>query len=488
MRPLRPLRPMSSGLVTATCLAFSTALALAGGAVPARAAPAATGQAPMPATAPATDLHATALFTHTRYVEDIAVEGATAWVATRGGLEVYGLLDGRRQRLYTTADGLAEIHVRQVHALAGRVQARTQSHRCQLENERFTCTPAAALATPEPTLAPRFQDARVTARAAFVGGELIGTAGSGLWLRRDHTAHHEQSHEPNDEIDQPILLTPEDQICSNHMMAMAEFREKLYLGSFDEGLCVTDGARFQRLDTPFRMVNDMLATPEGLFVATTTGLYQSVDGVRFDKVEFVSARGVNGLAFDGATLYATTPATLWRIPLTGSGARGRKPRPRQHWLPGGSRAIQKVAVGAGAVWMSSEDRGVIRFTESEIQILDRASGWTTSWVMDAAVAADRTLYAATFRHGLVAVALDDAGLPRPETARAVPGLPDSWLLRVHLRQGALWVGTQQGAARIHDGAVDLVRGLPHPCVHAVAIYRGQVWLATEGGLALVPAP
>jgi hypothetical protein len=480
---MRPLPSMSlrlgrpGRLVAAMCLAF--AAALAGGPVPARAAPAGTDRAPLPATEPDTALHATAILTHTRYVEDIAVEGDKAWVATRGGLEVYGLLDGRRRRLYTTADGLAEIHVHQVRALAGRVQARTHSHRCQLERERFTCAPAPALDTPEPALAPRFQDARVTARATFVGGELIGTAGSGLWLRRDR-AHHEE--------DEPILLTPAEQVCSNHMMAMAEFREQLYLGSFDEGLCVTDGTRFRRLDTPFRMVNDMLATPEGLFVAATTGLYRSVDGVHFDKVEFVSARGANGLAFDGATLYATTPATLWRIPLAGRDARGRRPRPRQHWLPGGARAIQKVAVGAGAVWMSSEDRGLIRFTDGEIQILDRASGWPTSWVMDAVVAGDRTLYAATFRHGLVAVELDDAGLPRPERARVVSGLPDHWLLRVHLHQGALWVGTQQGAARLRDGAVDLVRGLPHPCVHAVAIYRGQAWLATEGGLALVPAP
>ncbi|HWN69283.1 MAG TPA: hypothetical protein VNM90_16700, partial [Haliangium sp.] len=457
-------------------LALSTAFALAAVSVPARAAPAATDQAPMPATESDTDLHATTILTHTRYVEDIAVEGATAWVATRGGLEVYGLLDGRRQRLYTTADGLAEIHVRQVRALAGRVQARTQSHRCQLDGERFACAPAPTLDTPEPALAPRFQDARVTARANFIGGELIGTAGSGLWLRRDPSS------------DEAILLTPEHQVCSNHMMAMAEFRGQLYLGSFDEGLCVTDGASFRRLDTPFRMVNDMLATSEGLFVAATSGLYQSIDGVRFDKVEFVSARGANGLAFDGATLYATTPATLWRIPLVGRDARGRRPRPRQHWLPGGARAIQKVTVGAGAVWMSSEDRGVIRFTDTEVQILDRASGWPTSWVMDATVAADRTLYAATFRHGLVAVELDDAGLPRPERARVVPGLPDTWLLRVHQHQDALWVGTQQGAARLHGSDVDLVRGLPHPCVHAVAIYGGQVWLATEGGLALVPAP
>ena len=234
MRPLPSPYSRSSGLVAAMCLAFSTALA--GGAMPARAAPAPTDREPLPATGPDPDLHVTAILTHTRHVEDIAVEGDTAWVATRGGLEVYGLLDGRRRRLYTTADGLAEIHVHQVRALAGRVQARTRLHRCQLEAERFTCTPAPAVDTPEPTLASRFQDARVTARAVFVGGELIGTAGSGLWLRRDRSSHQE--------IDEPILLTPGDQVCSNHMMAMAEFREKLYLGSFDEGLCVTDGARF----------------------------------------------------------------------------------------------------------------------------------------------------------------------------------------------------------------------------------------------------
>jgi ligand-binding sensor domain-containing protein len=467
--------PMRRGL-TRHGSTFAALLTLALASLP--GAPAARATPGLPAARvaePGTGLHATAILTHTRYVEDIAVDGGTAWVATRGGVEAYELLDGRRQRLYTTADGLAENHVRAVWALAGHVEVRTGAHRCTLARTRFTCVAAPVLATPEPALAQRFQDARVTARAAILGGELVGTAGNGLWLRRDRAPA------------EPVLLTPADQICSNHMMAMAEYRGQLYLGSFDEGVCVTDGARFRRLDTPFRMVNDMIATPHGLFVAATDGLYRSTDGARFERVAFVSARGVNGLAFDGTTLYATTPATLWRIPLVARDARGRRLRPRQHWLPGGARAIQKVAVGAGAVWMASEDRGVIRFDGSAFEVLDRASGWPTSWVMDVAVADDRTLYVATFRHGLVAVALDDAGLPRPERARLVAGLPDSWLLRVHLHEGALWAGTQEGVARIHGHDVAMAHGLPHPCVHAVAIHRGQVWLATEGGLALVPA-
>lgn len=406
--------------------------------------------------------------THTRYVEDIAVDGGAAWVATRGGLERYDLL-GWRRRVFTTADGLAEIHVREVHAMAGTVEARTLSHRCYLEGERFACTPAARLEMPEPTLAPGFQGARVTARAAIVGGELIGTAGRGVWLRRDRAP------------DAPVLLTRREQVCSNHVMAMAEFRGALYLGSFDEGLCVTRGKGFRRIDAPFRMINDVVATPHGLFVAANSGLYRSEDGATFEKVEYVSARGVNGLAFDGFTLYATTPATLWQIPLVKRDAQGRWLRRRQHWLPGGARAVQKVAVGAGAVWMASEDHGVIRFANGRFQVLDRAAGMATSWVMDVTVTSD-TMYAATFRHGLIAVALDANGAPRLDTARAVAGMPDAWLLRVDVLDDTLWVGTQQGAARIDGRGVATTQALPHPCVHAMARFDGATWLATEGGL------
>lgn len=407
--------------------------------------------------------------THTRYVEDIAVDAGSAWVATRGGLELYELLSGQRQKVFTTSDGLAEIHVREVRAVAGRVEARTLSHRCYLEGGRFVCASAARLEMPEPVIAPLFEGARVTARASVVGGVLIGTAGRGVWLRRDG------------QPDAPVRLTPDGQICSNHMMGMAVFQDALYLGSFDEGLCVFDGQGFRRLETGFRMVNDVLATPYGLFVASSGGLFRSVDGSTFEKVGFVNASGVNGLAFDGSTLYATTPATLWQIPLVKRDALGRRLLRRQHWLPGGARAVQKVAVGSGSVWLASEDRGVIRFANGQFQVLDRAAGLPTSWVMDVSVAND-TLYAATFRHGLVSLTLDAHGTPRLESARTLAGLPDAWLLRVELLDGALWVGTQQGAARIDDREVATTPALPHPCVHAMERFDGATWLATEGGL------
>lgn len=51
--------------------------------------------------------------------------------------------------------------------------------------------------------------------------------------------------------------------------------------------------------------------------------------------------------------------------------------------------------------------------------------------------------------------------------------------------GALWVGTQGGAARLlDDGTAIAIGGLPDPRVHAVARIGAEVWVATEGGTAI----
>ncbi len=468
------------------------------------------------------------VITTTMYVEDIAVRGHRAYVATRGGLEVYDLHAKARLRIYTAANGLAESHIYRV--LVGptdaAVSVRTRRYLCRLDRarDRFQCQSKPALQPEAPAVARHFAGMRVTVQAALVGAELVGTAGGGLWLLRKPTPDRPQR-------DDGERLSPRNQLCANHVMAMEHFAGRIYLGGFDGGLCVADAGagRFRRLDTPFRMINDLAATPHGLYVAANAGLYHSVDGEVFRKIDFVSARGANGLAFDAADgiLYATTPATLWRLPL---GPRKRRVskrqwRPRQFWLPGGARALQKVAVGAGAVWMASEDRGIIRFADGAFTVYDRAAGLPTSWIMDIEVveeARGHTLYAASFRHGLLRVPLDSAhndddnndGGPALHLTQSVPGLPDSWLLRVQAvptraaspnanidtnpdantdaiidTSGApradIWVGTQNGAARLVEGTVvETVDALPHPCVHAVMTAGDRVWLATEGGLVL----
>ena len=419
------------------------------------------------------------VITSTRYIEAIAVTGDTAWVATRGGVEQYSISERRRIRLYTTLDGLISTHILQVAASTeGVIEARSQDHRCTLAGNLFLCVDAPRVTTPVPEVARMLEGARETARVPITGGWLVGTAGKGLWL-------DEQNHGLR-------AISPRSQVCSNHVMAMATFKGRLYLGSFDEGVCAsagdTSGAgsnavsgqpAFETLDTPFRMVNDMIATPKGLYVASSSGLFVSTDGIHFTKVAFVTQRGVGGLAFDGRTLYATTPATLWRIRVKGG------PKSRSYWKPGGSTAVQKVTLAGGMVWLASEDRGVIRFDPSRrgknqkaFTVLDRAAGLPTSWIMDVAAGEDGILYAATFRDGLLRI--DTSG---KQAAQTIAGLPDSWLLHVSEHDGAIWIGTQAGAARIDGRRVSVVQhGLPHPCVHAVARFGGRTWLATEGGL------
>lgn len=418
------------------------------------------------------------VITSTRHVEAIAVAGDTAWVATRGGVEEYSIPERRRIRLYTTLDGLESTNILQVAASTegatkGLIVARSQDHSCTLAGGAFQCVAAPRVTTPVPEVARMLHGARETARVPISGGRwLVGTAGKGVWL--DEQPGGLQA------------ISPRFQVCSNHVMAMAEFKGRLYLGSFDEGVCASiDGdsgggqPAFETLDTPFRMVNDMIATPKGLYVASSSGLFVSTDGASFTKVAFVTERGVGGLAFDGRTLYATTPATLWRIRVQGG------PRSRSSWRPGGSTAVQKVTLGHGMVWLASEDRGVIRFDPSKqtrrqkaFTVLDRAAGLPTSWIMDVAAGEDGILYAATFRDGLLR--MDTSG---KQAAQTLAGLPDSWLLHVSEQGGTIWIGTQAGAARIDGSRVSVIRhGLPHPCVHAVARFGGRIWLATEGGL------
>jgi ligand-binding sensor domain-containing protein len=411
----------------------------------------------LPAASALAGLESTRVATDTSYVEAMVRADDALWVGTRGGLEAYELDRPSRRRLYTTLDGLPSNRVVAVTVHGGQVVARTESFSCTLAGDRFHCQPAPPWPMAAPAVAALFLGARVTVRL----GEFVGTAGAGLWL----------------DGPEPKRLTPAEQICSNHLTAVARYRKQLWFGAFDAGLCTSgDGGRtFRRIATPFRMVNDLAATPYGLYVAAASGLFVTVDGQRFARVEAVTQRGVNGLAFAGGSLYATTPGALWRLRLRGG------PRDRVWWRPAGSRSLQGVAVGPSSVWLVSEDRGAIRMTQRGFVAYDRAAGAPTSWALAVAVDQRDTAYVGTLRHGVVAI-------DRRGRMRSLAGVPDPWVLDVRTFFGRVWVGTQGGAARIApDGQAALVHALPHPCVHAIVEDRGLVYLATEAGLLITRA-
>jgi ligand-binding sensor domain-containing protein len=384
-----------------------------------------------------------ALYTSTMQVESVAVSGGLLWAATAGGVEQYDLATGTRTRLFTTADGLQDNHVLLVH-VDGALHARTGSAECVL-GQLFRCTSAAPLPPLPPAAAPAYQGARETARVRARGHLIVGTT-RGLWLdgRR---------------------ITPDGQICGNHVAALAEFQGALWVGAFDAGLCVLRGGRFHAVAAPFRMVNDLHVSPQGLWVASAEGLYFTADGRRFRREGRVRERAANRIASSARWLFVTTPFALHALKLDAPDTVRRWPR------PAGSTSLQAVAVSGKNVWLASEDAGVIRLRDGRFEAFDRASGLPSSWAVDVAAAPDGGVWVATLRDG--ALRLDARGnlVERAD--------PSRWGLRLYPDRGRILFGTQQGLA----GAA-----LPDPHVHALLHTAAGLWVGTEGGLALLDAP
>ncbi len=402
--------------------------------------------------------------TNTERVTALAADGASVWAATEGGLERYDRASGARLRLYTPLDGLDEASVLDVAVRDGAVEARTRRARCALDRARdaFVCAAAPEHAPPRPRVLGAFEGHRVSARLAIGEERYVGTAGGGLYR----------------EGAPPRRLTPEGQLCANHVVDVVPHDGRIYLGTFDDGLCVAEGGAFRRVPAPFRMVNDLVSTPAGLFVASSDGLYVTRDGRTFTRHRRL-VRATTGLAFDGRSLWVSTTYSLHRLRVAGG------PPPTDVLRPAGTTAIQDLALAPdGTVWLATEDRGAVRVRGDEITIFDRAAGLPSSWAIAVDVATDGTAYVGTLRHGLVAIAPDGSH-------HRVP-LPDAWILGVRTEgDGGVLVGTQAGAfALASNGAAPATAlgPLPDRRVHDVRRVDGALYLATEGGLTVVDAP
>ncbi|MFP6684905.1 MAG: hypothetical protein VB934_09335 [Polyangiaceae bacterium] len=415
---------------------------------------------PTPATAPAV----TQVWSNRHHIASMLVHEEFLWVATHGGVERYGLHGGGQPlpklvRVYTTLDGLDTLLVRHLVLLDDELHARTDRALCSLRGERFLCEPAPSLPPAAPVTGPRFGGARETARLAHGARRFVGTAGRGLWLDGEST---------------PRLMSAPRQICSNHIMAMASHRGALYLGSFDEGLCVKRPDGFETIRAPFTMVNALVSTPRGLYIATGRGLFVLPDDGRVRAVKALRERGTNGLAYDGRSLFVTTPGALHRVRVDGG------PPTRSWWTPAGSRSLQRVAVGGGKLWLASEDRGAI-FARRQgrgylFESFDRMAGLPSSWALDISVDAVGRAYVATLRDGLVTI-------DRRRRVRRVGPSIEPWLLHVSNSSRGMWVGSQAGAALLdREGKTVALADLPDGRVHAIAEHEAMLFVGTEAGL------
>jgi ligand-binding sensor domain-containing protein len=415
-----------------------------------------------------------AIYSNTTVVKAMASDGRTLWVATQGGLEEYDVRGRERIRVYTTNDGLPALAVDAVKWTPSDVLVVSASgHDCVMPKgtRRFTCSlrlgakTVANAASPglsrPPVPTEQIEGATVTARLSVNdGSEWIGTAGMGTWVHIGSKF---------------IRVTPREQIASNHVVAVSEWGGSIWFATFDHGLSELRGGRFMDAALGPRMLNDVIGTDGGLFVATSEGLFVSEDGSTFRRESRVTERSVTDLAYDPRTrtLYATATNSLWEVSLS---KRGKYVR--ASYQPGGTRSLQAVDVSPeGTVFLASEDRGVLRREEdTRFTVFDRLAGFPSSWVIDVVALGEHAALAGTLRHGVFDVFGDQ---------RFDKGL-DSWVLflgRDPHRPGAVLVGTQGGGAIVAGSDVQTLRGLPNKCVHTMARAHDGVWVGTEGGLA-----
>lgn len=438
-------------------------------------------------------------------VEDVAFDGRVAHVLYPGGLVTFDS-SGRPLSILGPAQGLRGGRPLALVRTDGALAIRTEATLCRLPaagvpraTARLACTPAAAPRRRPPQLAI-YRGARVTARAVHGQRALVGTS-RGAYL------------------DGRRLDPGQRSLTDPHVTALAVFRERLFVGTFNSGLAreshadpVPDGTPadgtlaggkqpplLEEVSCGGRLVNALLTTPEALYVGTSEGLFRSTEGTSCTRIDWV-ADAVVGLAFDGTSVWAASPGALYRI-RESSG-----PPSDVWWMPGGSRSLQKIAASPGHVWVASEDRGAIHLRptaqltakDRPFEVHDASTGEVPSWGLSVSPLPDGGALLASLRDGLFLLGTSRA-------PRAVPAPVGPWGLATLTTLGGVWVGTQQGAAFLPHAVLSAapsatnrsasalrIGGLPDERVHCFAVdprTRGEeelIWIGTENGLAWIP--
>jgi diguanylate cyclase (GGDEF)-like protein len=258
----------------------------------------------------------------------------------------------------------------------------------------------------------------------------------------------------------------------------------LWIGTYGGGMARLRNGRIEPFHAE-QLANDrmreMLATPEGVFVATAGGGLLRIAG---DRVTRYTTR--DGLPTDRIwTLEPDGAGGLWVATHGGGVVRWRNGRVQQRistreGLPNDfARALLRDR--DGTLWIGTDGGGVVMWRDGAIaRTITTRDGLPSDLIRALLRDRDGSLWIAT-----------DAGLARwrgerAETLGVAEGLPSA-VVRTILedREGSLWVGTTGGLVRLRDTRFQSFKrkeGLPVDAVRALLEDRdGRVWIGTEGG-------
>jgi ligand-binding sensor domain-containing protein len=383
-------------------------------------------------------------------VHALASDGDRLLVATTAGL--FAIADGAARRVL---DG----DVRWVGALDGRATAAVLgAGLVALDGDSVRALPGAP--------------AGLVAAVGEAGGRACAGGPAGLWLRPAAGAPWRRA----------VLPGPP----SNDLSALAADGDRLWLGTFDRGLALRDGAgRHRAIEHPAldRRINALALGRAGrLWVATAAGLC-TVDGdgarvTRIGRREGLPSRNVLAVAAlrDGRVLVGTT---LGAALIDG----------------GRIEALGKRAgVSMGNVWAVAEDDGGYLWLGTtsglyrgrpggDFRRLSRASGELGDDWVTALATESRTLWAGTYKGGVIRIDWSETGDDVRLTARPLGG---GWINPGGLAwiDGTLHAATMEGH-HIGDGESAAWRpggALPGADTTAVAAVGDRLVVATRRGL------
>lgn len=285
-----------------------------------------------------------------------------------------------------------------------------------------------------------------------------------------------------------VRRTPTNQLCGNHVTALARFQGRLVVGTFDSGVCWQDATgrwtAFRAPALPSDHVTGIASDGRRLYVATEYGV-GVWNGRRWTQL---GKGGRNPLRFEKLTVLAASELEPGAIALAdGRGVsfvrdgkfERRVPLPTT-WASHPSVA----AVSGPFAWYGSEDRGLARFDGSDWTHFHDGRDLTDNWITAIDADAAGRVVAGTCQDGFNY--FDGSRWTR---VRHTPALATGDVTAVALTPGGALIGTLLGAARfdVVTGEVSLLPPLADPRTSAIRIESDRVWFGTEGGLSSLPA-
>ena len=345
-----------------------------------------------------------------------------------------------------------------------------------------------------PVVAKGLEWVRVTSAALWQGRLHVGTD-EGVFVSPPAPGGNDLKPETRNLKPRWELLALGGCPCGPRLSAMAVFRGKLWVGSFDNGLCRLDKTGWTHFEgaafLPSDMVNHMTASRRRLYVATLKGIVVIDKKGNFTQhtVEQCFDNNKNPCPWHASvTGVAVDPVTgrAW-VADTGAVHRLGSTRWKHFYKHSGIKSDRVtriaarddfIAVGTGDMGLHWRNGAGKKFTT-----VDDQHGPADNWVMDVEFDGAGALWVATCTRGISRYFDGEWS-----SLTVADGLVDDYTLAVSEIDSRIWVGTLSGVTILTEtGPVTLTtaEGLSGDEVHDILKYDDKIYLATDGGLTII---